>query len=368
LRVSGQKETLFAQVMRALEEGTVGNGEFEEWLTDQIEHGHNRQLFFSHLTEDCARGLSNIVNVRSCLARAELPTNDFSNILTTLLPKERTLTYLKIITHEHMVSQIKLCFSSTIELEPIEPEGPPRFETDFAWAIISPPARSLCIKVRPRGNQIQAQQQAQFTFIAVRELLNNIFNFSYMSAGHFKVVLYNIFKSLTAAAELPYQRRLLPFNTDILEFTTKLSRSLGLPSPTSPVDIPRRISKLFERALIQYEFDQFRSSGEGKRGIIDRFYYSDRTGAQVTARAPEDEGIELADIYFDTRDSIDKLRTFDKLWVTWFRRNSDETHSVRTRLEAHYDYYVVHFYSYLFREVEDYVLREVRSFESMGLE
>ena len=132
-----------------------------------------------------------------------------------------------------------------------------------------------------------------------------------------KGTLYTIFKVLTDKAEGPYATKV---NEKVIEIENKvneLAASIGVANAKQPVDIPVRVARLFERALILNDLMNYKAYDKEKLGIVDKIAFSDHSGAKVSAFSGDD-GIEVADIYFDTRETLDELQQLNRLWVRWF--------------------------------------------------
>jgi len=203
----------------------------------------------------------------------------------------------------------------------------------------------------------------------ISKIVREVFSLTPRTQEDVKYTIYKMFKDLTHIAEKPFREKVEPFYEDIKVFANECVRRLGLRSLQDPIDLPYRLFRLLERALIQKDFDLYQTFFEGKRGIVDRIVFSDQTGAFVNARSgPDNNGIAVADIYFDTRDTIEDLRQLDKLWVTWFYKyNPDKpTERIPTKFMVHKEYFIIHFlYAYTTKEVDDIVLSNFKYYESL---
>jgi hypothetical protein len=237
------------------------------------------------------------------------------------------------------------------------------------WVEIIPDAKKIYIKTRQRsGNVWTNNARIKELYEEVSTIVRETFDLAPKSTEGVKNILYKMFKDLTDTAEQPFRDSVVPFHTEISTFAEEMAEKVGLRSSYDPVDLPHRLTRLLERALIQQDFHIYEGFFEGKRGIVNRIYFSDATGASVNARSSEvEEGIAVADIYFDTKESIEKLQKFDKIWITWFYKEVGKPlERIETKFEVAKEHFTIHFlYAYTTKEMQDHVLSNFKYFEEL---
>lgn len=378
LHVSGTKNELVQRVVDAVNgytpDTTLDIISLDNFIADEISHGKNRMLFVSSFPVANKRALKDPGSIEASLISKGLHHENFNSIRTTSQPNNVELVYLNIYSDNLTVKKISLSFAKTIRIEGLlDQEGevlPPKLQTDFVWVDILPDEEKILIKIKPRSSyNFDHNAKTREIYEEISTTIREIFNLAPRQVGDFKNLLYKMFKDLTQTSEEPFRKRVNPLLDEIKEISEKWAYTIGLPNNTYPVDLPYRLFRLLERAIIQNEFFEYQSYFEGKRGIVDRFVFSDPTGAQVNARSGHvDDGIALADIYFDTRDTIEISRKFDKLWVTWFFVCDLEKapEKIETKFEVYKDHYIIHFlYTYTTKEVEDHVLSNIKHYETL---
>lgn len=373
LHTSGNKLEVLDRILEAVSNGTndLNWTTLDTFIADEISHGRNRMLFISTISEQASIQLRRLDYVIERLRENNFPVENFNNIRTTDAPSELSLAYLNIVQNSgNQVKYIEMCFVQNILVEGlVNSEGddlPPTFENDFFWVEIDLKTNKVIVKLRPRGGGFSEMPKAKARYDEIYHKVAEVLAFPPRVMGDAKNLLYTIFRDLTQTAERPFLDQVLPLASDINDCASEFAHKLNLNSAQDPVDLPKRVTRLLVRALIQKDFKLYQSYGEGKIGVIDRFAFSDQTGAWVNARSGDRDGIEMADIYFDTKDTIDSIKGLDRLWVNWFYpRANEEPEKWETRIEVSSYYYVVHFlYKYLTREVEEFVLSQIRQFES----
>ncbi|MDR0271004.1 hypothetical protein [Paenibacillus sp.] len=361
---TGVKNELIARIEECLNNGGISHSVWEEFLVDELKHGHNRSVYRSKLNSASLTKIKTVGRLNDSFQTAGYPVDEFSMLKDTYPDSDDPeLVHYSVILDKDNVQKIEMCFAYRILTNRVVLEGIviQDDETDYVWIEINIIAGLLTISLRPRGNMTESSGHTYQLFEKYSSLLTDLFSIRYLDNEDFKVVLFNVFKELTSRAETPYVQQVKPLEEEINEICDRFSETLGLPNKLEPINLPLRIRRLFERALIQNDFFNFKSYSEGKLGTIEKFHYADDTGARINASANDGDGIELSDIYFDTRDTIEDQRSFNKLWVKWFLPDSP-TKYVDVRLEGHPKYYLIHFFKYLSGGDKEYVLSTVEAF------
>lgn len=365
LHSSGSKMELIARIEEAINNRTLPKEVFDEFLAHELRYGHNRALFITRINSSSLHKVKDYSRLKDALRTAGLTDQEFSDYVNCFpLSEDAELVHLEVDRDGSNVKKVILCFANLIMVNRITEDGMVSVEdTDYVWITIDIVNEQLFIAVRPRGNLNDTSSRTVAIFNYFANYLTDVFSLKYFSNDEMKYTLYNIFKELTTKAEKPYVEKVAPFFPEIEEFCQKVADGIGLPSSDAPVNLPFRIRRLLERALIQNDFFNFKAYSNGKIGTVERFFYADETGAKVNATANEGDGIELNDIYFDTRDTIDDQRMFNKLWVKWFVPGGSE---VDTKLEVTSNYFLVHIYRYHSGAEQDHVLSTIEAFKSVS--
>lgn len=374
--VSGLKLELVNRIGESLERGEITQLQIDNFVADEICHGRNRLLFISSFPPSQVAELKQVSVVRDRLRRSGFSSRNFNNLCSVSRTQDLTLVYLHIRETGELVTGINMCFAKVSVITGLTNEDgdelPPKYDTHYIWTQIIPDERKIIIKVQPRyGNYFDNLSSTKEVYNEVSAVVRGTFSLVPVTQNT-KHVLYKIFKDLTHTAEKPFRDLVEPLSDDIKTFADECAEKLGLPNSVFPLNLPQRVTRLLERALIQHNFIAYQQHFAGKIGVVDRIAYSDQTGGQVNARSGQDEGIAVADIYFDTRDTIETLQMFDKIWVTWFYVDPDKNGGTPERIETKFevnknkDYLSVHFlYSYTNREVEDFVLSNFNRYEEL---
>lgn len=361
-------ENIKSEILKAFElavnEGKITNGELTAFLDRQTRHGYNRTIFCKDIEKE-SLGLLRSMSVEEIVKLIEskgwkIPKHN--NLLNIYLPDTLTLAEFNIVHSEY----INLTFIETIKVL-VNKNTTVDKENNYYFVSIDLLKGSFYVRMRPRGNAVtgidpeyKKVPDVQF-FYKITSECQKMLNLSFIDSTHFKTTLYKIAKELTEKAEEKWRLEVQK-NKDIIKtFSDELKSKLEGFDPKE-FDLEFRIHRLLERSLIQSNFKQLKQKEPGKKGFIIAFHFTDKSGGKIKASSREKErAIDLSEIYYDTRDTIDKRRTYDNLWVNWFV--PEKKVSLSTRLEANNEFYQIHFYTYLNKDDLDYVLSEIDYFK-----
>ena len=370
ISVSGLKSELFDKLEEAIEDGNLPVVELDRFIVNEIAYGRNRLLYISSFPESQVESLKDLSKVKVKLSSNGFETENFNMLRRIVRPEEINMSYMDIDQQHGAVNKISMCFAKTIMVRNTDSEGealPQSEETYYIWVDIIPDQEKIIVKTYPRydNNRDSSLFKTKDIHTEVETIVRGVFSLAPVKQN-IKNVLYNLFRDMTRKAEEPYRKKIMVLKEDIDLFAKECACKLGLPDANYSIDMPLRLHRLFERALIQNDFDNYLSYFEGKKGIIERFDYSDPTGAKVYARSRQEEGIGVADIYFDTKETIEIQKQLEKLWVTWFYVDPETNKpiQVRTKFEVFNNYFTIHFLNaYTFEGVENFVLSCFREYE-----
>lgn len=377
--------TVYERLHQAISHDPEFKVVFENFIVDEISNGRNRQVFLCQFSVESLNILSSFQSIQSNLAANGYPHEDFNKLLDPNVAAGE-MVFLSIArTPENRVDKISIAFirESLIEVQDSEGEPSEKNVIDYVWIDIFPNERYLQIKTRPHSNNYFInQEKSKQDFDYYWNLLKKVFGITFTNMSESKNTLYRIFKVLTEKAEAPYSKKVTETYGQIENKIDEIAQLLELPNANHPVDIPIRVARLFERALILSDLSNYMAYDNEKLGIVDRIDFSDQSGAKVNALSGN-EGIEVADIYFDTRETLEELKQLNKLWVRWFlpipftetdldadaedaQLPVTKIEQVETRLEVYDNRVVIQFLGIMCapKEVQDHVLSLFRKFET----
>lgn len=380
-------------------ESNLTNEAFKEkflsFLTEELSNGKNRQIYLSRFEIANLAVLNNFMSIQSNLAAAGLKFENFNNFLSDDLQNEE-MVYLNIEKDESeqdptkaKVRKIEICFYK--EIQPSEEvTGKEKF-TDYVWVEIHPSEQLIIFKIRPHNQQyLTNYYTSKKTYEEIFTILKNVFPLKIMKMEYAKGVFFTIFKELTEIAEQPYREKIEEHDAEIQEFQKKILPLIGISKATEIEDITIRYKRLLERNLIVNDIDNYLSYHNNRKGIVERISLTDLSGASANVLSGDSDGLDVADIYFDIRETIDGMKKLDKLWIKWFLfdRTTQENEielfegeeveeglqvlstqkderTVQTRFEVAKDYVIINFVKQLWvsKEVQDHVLSTFIEFE-----
>ncbi|MED3822041.1 hypothetical protein, partial [Priestia aryabhattai] len=285
---------------------------FSDFILEEVSNGKNRLIFWCDFSVESISNLGSIDKIVGCLKRHDLPSEPFNNLLLDKEFEQGEMVYFNIEEDpdEQLPSKISFCFIHFEEIPIQDEDGYTMMQKNYSyvWINIYPVNQYLEIKCRPYfNNNLLSFHQNNRLFSTYHNWLAKTFNISFLNMSESKGILYNIFKKLTEKAELGYRNTVEEIYGDVEEKLKELIEKIGLTDINNPVELPNRVCRLLERALILSDLDGYMAYDPDKLGVIDRIDFSDQSGARINALSQE-EGIEIADIYFDTKETIDTSR------------------------------------------------------------
>ncbi|XQY90685.1 hypothetical protein ACNRWW_14255 [Metabacillus sp. HB246100] len=347
----------------AVNEGKISNEELKKFLDKETRFGHNRTVMCKDLDIYSLKRLKSMTEneIVELMKKKGWNRPKQNNILSIYLPETLTLAEVSIIETE----EINLTFIETIKT--LKKNIIDR-ENNYYFITVDLLQGTLYIRMRPRGNNVTLTDGDDYKkvtdtqcFYKILKTCTDMLDITLIDSTHFKSTLYLIAKELTEKAEEQWRNEVQKYNENIQEFSQEIESKLNGLDKNS-FDLEFRLHRLLERALIQSNFEQIKQKEPGKKGFINAFHFSDKSGGKIKASSREKErAIDLSEIYYDTRDTIDKRKAYDTVWVNWFVPGKKV--SLSTRLEANNEFYQVHFYNYLNEDDYYYVLSEINYFK-----
>jgi hypothetical protein len=353
------REDLLNTFEENVRNGNITNAELSFFLDRETRYGHNRTLFIRDIDKHSLRILKSLSenDLKSLISSKGINIPEINNILNVYLPE--TLTIGEFYLEENQ--KITITFIETIHTTRTNTVAR---ENNYYFVEIDFINEMLLFRMRPRANQIGTENikvPYYNHFYRILQIVERTFNISTIGSTHYKNTLYDITKELTIRAEEPWRLEVEKHEEVIKQFAQEMEAKLdGL--DTSKFDLKFRLQRLMERSLIQSNFKLIKQNEPGKKGYIHMFHFSDKSGGKIKASSKERErAIELSEIYYDTRDTIDKEKAFDIIWVYWFLNNNNNK-TVSTKLEANEQFFQVHFFKYLLKDDMNHVLSQIRTF------
>ncbi|MFB5661572.1 hypothetical protein [Alteribacillus sp. HJP-4] len=356
-------EDLISKLEENVDNGKIPYNDLYEFLEHETRYGHNRTMFcYEIATEDLNKIRSlNITKLENLLRIKgwELPE---LQLIDFYLPEKLLLAEYTIST----CKEINLTFVETINISGNEDKVIKK-DNNFYFVTINPNEKIFSVRMRPRANAVKVVggnisnkiNDVQL-FYKIKKIIEDIFSINLITSIFFKNTLYEIAKDMTEKGEEEWKKEVSKYKKEINDFAEEMQSKLPGIDPEI-FDLKFRLTRLFERALIKSNFTQLKVNKPGKKGYVHMFHFSDKAGGKIKASSKEKEkAIELSEIYYDTRDTIDKSRAYDILWVYWFQKNE----ILRTKLEATSEYYQIHFYKYLSKDDIFHVLSEIRNYQN----
>jgi hypothetical protein len=353
------REDLINTFEESVRNGTISNEELYFFLDREVRLGHNRTIFIrdiDRISLNILRGLPE-EELKALITSKGINIPQKNNILSIFLPETLTIGEFYLDPNK----KITITFIETINT--LRDKTVAR-ENNYYFVEIDLDEGIFLLRMRPRANQIASDgNKVPYTnhFYSILKLVERTFNISTIGSTHYKTTLYNIAKELTIRAEEPWRLEVEKHDELIKKFSEEIESKLnGL--DINKFDIKFRLTRLLERSLIQSNFKLIKQNEPGKKGYIHMFNFSDRSGGKIKASSKERErAIELSEIYYDTRDTIDKEKAFDVIWVNWFL-NTSNNKTIYSKLEANEQFFQIHFYKYLLKDEMNHVLSQIRTF------
>jgi hypothetical protein len=360
LKAYGAKTAMVDTINEAVNEGTLSKEQLGQFIDSEIRYGHHRLLFVKDIEKNSIAYMKSLTYEE---VQRLIKTKGYSLPESNFIADVHYPTGLQICELKLDEDQLTLTFARTISCNY---DGVIRRETDFAFVTINFEESTFTVRIRPRGGivdkegskLIKVNQNAYFYIL--EDVMKKIFiGLDLIKSIHFKRSMYNIGIKLTERAEKKWRKQVEAIKDDVITISKTLSSKLP-DIKQEEFDLEFRLTRLLERALIQSNFEELKKKEEGKLGWVSSFVFSDNSGGKIKSSTKENgRAIELSELYYDTKDTIDKVRTFDKIWINWF---GEGKRIIDTRIECTQEYYEIHFFNYILNKDElDHVLSKIRT-------
>ncbi len=213
----------------------------------------------------------------------------------------------------------------------------------------------------------------------MEELFSIVLNINMLPS---KETLYKMYKEFILKAELPYHNMVNEISNIIINSQKPIFQELKIEENSNTANtIITRYKKLIERILTLEDFDYYSEPLEPPKAKVTKISMSDDTGASAHIQPNDIDGLEIATIYFDVRDTIDEMKILNKIWLTWkyeikdnnqlslFKDIKPSFEDYPTRLEIFKDFVLITFMEYqsVDKEVQEYVFKSFKEFEELSI-
>lgn len=327
---------------------------FAEFLAEQIIYGKSNSHYIMKFDIPTKRKLIDDDYIRRSLLTAKLPADDINDVLTKGINKYFELIYERWEREEGITTKVIFVFTKEIEVE-----------SDYVRidAVVELNLKKgyLNIKLWDQESE-RVKKYKSFTIADIYKeiyaLVKDIFSINCVNMEQDKQLLYRIYKDLTEKMIAPYKAKINKLlDADIEAFIENSFDKCSVSKTAYENEAVKRLHGLFERFLIADNFKEYFSNNNSKKGYVYKVSFSDQVGARVRATAPSEREIQNAEVFFDTRETIDNQRNLNSVWVKWFVRNSVP---VSTKIEVKKEYIYINFKRlYLTKEIENSVLSNI---------
>lgn len=346
---------------------------FFKFLIDQIKYTTNRIVITSSIK---VNSRSNIYSKKTLL---DYLNKSMDELELNIVDSDRiTKKFNKVFQHislrsDDRINVIENIYSRKVKYEKPDKSKETRFE--FVWNEID----TQCGEVRmhiisSNGNNLDGEISLKpaTIFEHFKIKLRQEFLLSFVGYRNSDKVNFRVYKELTEYAEKKYVDLVAKHYDEITNFTAELMKESKLNIPLymdRDLKINDRISRLFQRLLIEKDWDNFKKQ-HGGSGKIKKISLNDGEGARITvstikARSsgnglPEFD-LEKMDVYFDTKETVLLNKRLDSVTILW---NSDIFGDLLVKYVAAPEYMITHFlYKNINKEVYLDVLPRIREFE-----
>ncbi|WP_217581000.1 hypothetical protein [Lysinibacillus sp. GbtcB16] len=380
---SHRKEDLFQKIEAELnsENPAFTETAINDLIKEEIKYGSRRSLFLAKFSFADAKKINTVEKATAFLfnitGKKSMNLNTLNSIESNnfKISKDLNTEYISLITNDKQVNvnSIDICFTyfSEITVKDKEKNQAINQVKEYIWVNIDIRHRNLIIRIHPPQNDIFGKNYSAIQlFNSIRDLLSETINFKEMIS--YQEMLYDLFKNTTDVSEKPFRDRIKTHTHLIEPFIKNVSQEKLFSNEKYNSLLNERIVDLMERILIQDNFKEYIGYAEGKVAVLNKMHFKDGTGASVQASSGSKNGdtLELSDVFFDTRKSIEKEQKLKTLWIDWFKiddTNKENIAKIKTKFETANEYLLIHFLdTFLIKEDQEYVFSKLREYDTFN--
>lgn len=371
IRLTQNKPELIVAINLAIANHEISSNQLKDFCMNAYKYGNSNYMVTSIFEITSQSALASELNLKQSLtsnSESIANFNDFLSLDSANIYRDH-LIYQNISFNDEK-RLFERCYVNTITKAINNADGTQDINTtqEFVWIELDILNKKFNLKFSSGmiGNHLQEAHTVRRIYNRYQDKINQLFGIVTVSAINEERTLYNIFKSMTEKSEEPFRDIVSKVEEEILEFYESISTKIGYDVGREYIEVPKRISRILERGLISQDFSKYEEFFEGKLGIVKRIVFYDSTGATVSAHVKDmNQNINEYDIFFDTRETLEKQNSLKKLWVNWFYPLSETRRKIlKFKFEVYPDYYVTQYLSgYILEEEAKYVLSKFREFE-----
>lgn len=385
LENQGTKEMLLQKLMNEInnekkDERELLLASYHNFLLQTIKYNNNRIVVTYPIITTAYSVYFSEKNILDQFDVDNLTELNFSNVIegSNLRINKFNLIFRHIKCDNSEVKLIELCYGRINKYK--KEDGSSKTFYEYVWCEIDPQKNvfRMIFSENPRsfiknntdGSRSKVQKE-------IESKIRRDYHLVYAPSKE-NETLFKIYKYLTAHIEEPYQKKVEPYSSEISTLVKTMKEKIGI-SDDEDIQLENRIKKLFERNLIQKDFQHFRTK-KVEDGRVQSVNYSDEVGGSVKATSggsffngKSDQELDLQDsrVYFDIKESIYNDRALNSISVSWVNKSGledDRYSDINVKYVCYSGFYITHFMSIGVREeVYNYVLPKFDEYKGKPL-
>ncbi len=394
---SGSIEEKIKRVEQFANNTTHSNrGKIEKLLKDTAKFGQRRMIYLNKISAPTIKKFNNEKILTKALSEISPYAtsenfndlnSDKNNNLSEINKDEFILEYLNSEFNDkdqlNIIEKINLCYSYVSDFKHKDEDELEIIDTHkhYLWIEINFKNATIAFHIPSFPEYFGLPSTSNALHTEFSDLIKTAFGLSYLKMDDSNKLLYKVFKDIISVSEKPFKEKMEIHFGMISEISGMLKKNEVLENQSYQF-FEGRLHDLIERTIIQENFKEYLEYSEGKDGIISQMQYTDETGASVNAtsgKRKKNGTIELCDVFFDTRKTINNNEKVDILWIDWFMEKSDSVQkegleknasvdkrkpTVTTKFVSGKTSLLVHFQRItLTEEVVDYVFSKLRNYQ-----
>lgn len=372
-KTNDKREDLKENLYELKQQNKIDDLTWLKYLVETYKYGSNRIVLCNLIDVRDTNAICRKGTLENLLTRKNEPTGYINKIaeLTDFEGEEDSLLYQQInydTDGKTKYIERAYCRNHNVVITDENGESTYSVEKVITWTIVDIENQEVRIHTKDlTANYFGKNNTLRNTNNKFFKKIKKLFNITQQSTINHKATLFNIYKEMTETAEAPFKEKITnEIQGEIISLCKSISENIGYNINADSLKIPNRIQRLFERGLINQEYDLYSMYADGKVGIIKRIVFDDNTGANVSAMVKElTDNISSYDIYFDTRDTLDEKKALNKLWASWYYKSISDRKEEKyeVKMEILEDFYIIHFMrGFALEEVVNHVLSKFREF------
>lgn len=376
--VDGTKEMILSSFLNSIniEDDDVEKSflisRYHNFLLKTLKHNNNRIVVTYPMLITRQSAYFSEANLMNSLQIDDISELNYSKVIfgETLKQEEFTEIFRHVNSEDGDIKLIEICYGR-IKIKTLD-DGRTKTYYEYVWCEIDNVNKKFRIILSNSSIMISKDDKYGSNSLlrkGIEKLVSSSYGVLYSDFSNGKKTLFKMYKYLTAHIEEPYQKKVEPFDDEILSFANDMKGKLDIgDNENEDVGIYNRIKKLFERSLIYKDFENFRTRKVNDGRIIS-VNYADEVGGNVKANSGgsfrhhgKNKDLDLQDsrVYFDIKESIYKDEELNSIQVAWVNKSElidDRYSKIEVKYTCYENFYITHFMNSLVREeIYNYVL------------